>query len=81
MAEASLKKNTPKKNGYVLRVAGTVIDVQFEHTATPTILNKLIVSLSDNGKERSAALEVAQQLGDGIVRCIAIESLFGIRGG
>ena len=81
MAEASLKKNTPKKNGYVLRVAGTVIDVQFEHTATPTILNKLIVSLSDNGKERSAALEVAQQLGDGIVRCIAIESLFGIRRG
>lgn len=81
MAQASLKKNTPQKNGYVLRVAGTIIDVQFERTETPAILNKLIVSLSDNGKERSAALEVAQQLGDGIVRCIAIEPLFGIRRG
>ncbi|MCK5632294.1 F0F1 ATP synthase subunit beta [bacterium] len=79
MIEPSVKNNV-KSIGSVLRISGTIIDVQFERNDAPAIPNKLIIYLSEDGK-KTAALEVAQQLGDGIVRCIAIESLFGIRRG
>ncbi len=69
-----------KAIGHVLRVTGTIVDVQFERDHVPEISSKLIMYLSDD-QSTSAALEVAQQLGDGIVRCIAIESLFNVRRG
>lgn len=79
------KTNSVHKNvlGHVLRVSGTVVDVQFEQKHTPPILNKLIIELPFRNKKKSttASLEVAQQLGDGIVRCIAIENIFGIQRG
>lgn len=73
--QSSQKKNTI---GRVLRVSGTIIDVQFDHQAAPPILNELEVHIPGHNK---ASVEVAQQLGDGIVRCIAIETMFGIRRG
>lgn len=66
--------------GEVLRISGTIIDVQFKRNEAPAILNKLVVYLP-NGHDTTATLEVSQQLGDSIVRCIAIEALFGIRRG
>lgn len=79
-APDSLKKSNI---GYVYRVNGTVIDVQFERTHIPAILNQLFIELPTRNKKGSsrASLEVAQQLGDGIVRCIAIENLFGVKRG
>jgi F-type H+-transporting ATPase subunit beta len=76
--------NNQDKNqgaGTVLRVANTIIDVQFTQENTPHILNELKVLIPENGKERQASLEVAQQMGDGIVRCIALESVDGISRG
>lgn len=68
-----------KNEGYVLRISGTILDVQFERESAPPILNELEVDLPNgNGV---ASLEVAQQLGDGVVRCIAIENIFGITRG
>lgn len=64
--------------GRVLRVTGTVVDVEFVREHTPAILNLLTVKLT-NGV--TASLEVEQQLGDGIVRCMAIESIDGISRG
>ena len=70
------------KNGYVLRVSGTIIDVQFPREHAPKILNELQVLLpKKSGKTKRASLEVAQQLGDGEVRCIVIETIFGIKRG
>ncbi|MFC1845501.1 F0F1 ATP synthase subunit beta [Candidatus Dependentiae bacterium] len=90
MAQTSEKKTKEKKAktvsktdqnvGHVLRVSGTIIDVQFKRDQAPAIPNKLIVYLP-NGHDSTATLEVAQQLGDGIVRCVAIEAMFGIRRG
>jgi len=86
MAETSTRKNSKKTDGVVkaigevLRISGTIIDVQFGRDQAPAIPNKLVVYLSEDGK-KSAVLEVAQQLGDGIVRCIAIEPLYGIKRG
>jgi F-type H+-transporting ATPase subunit beta len=69
--------------GTVLRITGTIIDAQFPREHTPKIPNKLFVVIpAENGnKERLASLEVAQQLGDSIVRCVALEDLSGIRRG
>ncbi|GMU19754.1 MAG: ATP synthase subunit beta [Candidatus Babeliales bacterium] len=67
--------------GTVLRVSGTIIDVQFPRDAAPNILNELLIELPEDGKTTQASIEVAQQLGDGIVRCIAIDNIFGISRG
>jgi F-type H+/Na+-transporting ATPase subunit beta len=66
--------------GTILRVSGTIIDVQFAREHSPQIFNELqVVIPAHNGNpERRASVEVAQQLGDGIVRCIALENIFGI---
>ncbi len=69
--------------GYVLRVSGTIVDVQFPRDKAPNILNELYIELPKNGDGTTtkASIEVAQQLGDGAVRCIAIENIFNIRRG
>jgi F-type H+/Na+-transporting ATPase subunit beta len=67
--------------GFVLRVSGTVIDVQFPRESAPNILNELLIHFPDQKDHKPASIEVAQQLGDGIVRCIAIENIFGISRG
>lgn len=70
--------------GRVLRISGTVIDAQFPQGATPNIFNKLdvVIPQEDSTKpSRHVALEVAQQLGDGIVRCIALEDIANISRG
>ena len=65
------------KSGKVVQVTGTVVDVQFPIDAIPEIPFLLNIKIED----RLVAIEVAQQLGDGIVRCIAIESVDGISRG
>jgi len=74
---------TPIKNGYVLAVTGTIVDVQFSHEATPNILNELHILFPQHNGEphKKASIEVAQQLGDGAVRCIAIENIYNITRG
>jgi F-type H+-transporting ATPase subunit beta len=72
-----------QNQGHVLRVSGTIIDVQFPRESAPNILNQLemLIPTSDPNKPQRASLEVAQQLGDGVVRCIVIETVFGIKRG
>lgn len=76
------KQTTPVQEGYVLRVSGTIIDVQFPRESAPEILHELLIKFTDSqGKETTSSVEVAQQLGDGVVRCIAIDNIFGIHRG
>lgn len=67
-----------KTIGHVARVSGTIVDVQFDKEHAPSINDKLILSLSGDKK---AALETVQQLGDGLVRTIALESIDGVARG
>lgn len=76
-----MNNSLQSNHGTVLRVSGTIIDVQFQPDAAPNILNELLIDLPQNGKTVQASIEVAQQLGDGIVRCIAIDNIFGISRG
>ena len=73
-----------KKTGKVLRIGGTVVDIQFDQQSVPDINNKLLIVCPDEKNleyERYIALEVAQHIGDGAVRCIALEPLEGIMRG
>ncbi len=62
-------------NGKIVQVIGAVIDVEFERDAVPSILDALTVV------ETGLTLEVQQQLGDGVVRTIALGSSEGLSRG
>lgn len=72
--------NKKQSYGTVVRVTGTTIDVQFSEESAPKIYNELhvIIPAHNSKPETIASIEVAQQLGDGAVRCIAIDNIFGI---
>ncbi len=70
-----------KKIGKIISVNGTIVDVAFEHSDLPDILTRLIINApagETSMKSRSISLEVAQHIGDKVVRCIALEPLNGI---
>ncbi|MGQ3056379.1 MAG: F0F1 ATP synthase subunit beta [Nevskia sp.] len=61
--------------GKIVQIIGAVIDVEFPRDAIPKVYDALKVT----GTELT--LEVQQQLGDGIVRCIALGSSDGLKRG
>jgi len=66
-----------QSNGYVLQVMGPVVDVMFEEGALPAIHNALTMEILD----KTLTVEVAQHIGDGVVRCIAMSSTDGLKRG
>jgi len=62
-------------SGKVVQVIGAVIDVEFPRDSVPQVYDALSVS------EKGLTLEVQQQLGDGVVRAIAMGSSEGISRG
>ena len=66
---------TDRQNiGRVTEVKGPVIDVRFEEGTLPEILSALTI---ENGS-RTLVAEVAQHIGDNVVRCIAMSSTDGL---
>ena len=61
--------------GSIVQVIGAVVDVEFSRDAMPRIFNALTVDNTD------ITLEVQQQLGDGVVRTIALGSTDGLKRG
>jgi len=59
--------------GSIVQVIGAVVDVEFARDAIPKVFDALLV---DNTE---ITLEVQQQLGDGVVRCIALGSTDGLK--
>lgn len=62
-------------SGRIIQIIGAVIDVEFERNSVPKIYDALQV----DGTETT--LEVQQQLGDGVVRTIAMGSTEGLKRG
>ena len=56
------------KKGVITKIIGVVIDVRFDSDSIPSVLDALEVQ----GHEPRLVLEVQQQLGDGVVRTIAM---------
>ncbi len=64
--------------GRVSRVIGPVVDVEFPPDAIPEINNALTITYDLSGERTSMTLEVAQHLGDGLVRAIALKPSDGL---
>lgn len=62
-------------SGRIVQIIGAVIDVEFTRTDVPQVYDALVVDGTDT------TLEVQQQLGDGVVRTIAMGSTEGLKRG
>jgi F-type H+/Na+-transporting ATPase subunit beta len=69
--------------GTIVQTIGAVVDIAFPREGMPKVYDALV--LEDTGDaglaEKGLTFEVEQQLGDGIVRCIALGSSDGLRRG
>ena len=66
-----------KNTGRVVQVIGPVLDIRFESGRLPDLLNA--IEIDNDGTKITA--EVAQHIGDNVVRCIAMNSTDGLRRG
>jgi F-type H+-transporting ATPase subunit beta len=60
-------------SGKIVQIIGAVVDVEFPADSIPKVFDALIVD------ETGLTLEIQQQIGDGVVRCIAMGSSDGLR--
>ena len=63
------------QNGKIVQIIGAVVDVEFPRAAVPKVYDALLVL------DQDLTLETQQQLGDGVVRCIAMGSTEGLARG
>jgi len=68
--------------GKITQVLGPVVDVEFEQGKLPTILTALLITNPTiNDEPDNLVVEVAQHLGDNVVRCIAMDVTDGLMRG
>jgi F-type H+-transporting ATPase subunit beta len=68
--------------GKIVQVIGNVVDVTFEEGKLPPLFNALtITNPTIDDTEDNLVVEVAQHLGDNVVRCIGMETTDGLRRG
>jgi len=63
-----------KHIGKVIQVTGPVLDIRFKEGELPALLNAIEINIDG----RRLIAEVAQQIGDDVVRCIAMSSTDGL---
>ena len=66
-----------KNIGTVTQVIGPVLDIRFADNQLPALLNAIEVPVGD----RTVIAEVAQHIGDNVVRCIAMGATDGLQRG
>src|ERR1700755_447933 len=65
--------------GKITQVIGPVVDVEFPAGKLPSILNALTVSNANISSEKdNLVLEVAQHLGESVVRAVAMDATEGL---
>ncbi len=69
------------ENGRVVAIAGPVVDVEFPPHALPEINVALEIDLELGGERSVIVAEVAQQIGEGRVRCICLRATDGLERG
>lgn len=67
-------ENTLKNVGIVTQIIGPVLDIRFEENKLPDLNNAVTIDYDG----RHIVLEVAQHMGDNVVRCIAMNSTDGL---
>jgi len=78
-----MKSNGTSQNlGKIKQVIGPVVDIEFQPGHLPPIYQAVKVSNKANSdKEWNLVLEVAQHLGENVVRCIAMDATDGLTRG
>ena len=64
--------------GRVVRVIGPVVDVEFARDTIPELYNALTVDIELGELSKTLTLEVAQHIGDDMVRAIALQPTDGL---
>ncbi|MGH3361199.1 MAG: F0F1 ATP synthase subunit beta, partial [Nocardioides sp.] len=77
-AEENKTESTAGGTGRIARVIGPVVDVEFPVDSMPDMYNKLETQLELGGEKRTLSLEVAQHIGDGMVRAISLQPTDGL---
>ncbi|MBQ7606561.1 MAG: F0F1 ATP synthase subunit beta [Desulfovibrionaceae bacterium] len=70
-----------KNTGKIVQVIGAVVDVAFPDGNLPNILNALEIKNPNNANASDLVCEVAQHLGDNVVRTIAMDATDGLTRG
>jgi F-type H+-transporting ATPase subunit beta len=85
MTPTATAKKTPKSEkgpatgfGRIARVTGPVVDIEFPHDSIPAMYNALKSTVTLDGVGHEITLEVAQHLGDDVVRAIALNPTDGL---
>ena len=63
--------------GIIHQIIGPVIDIKFNEDEMPELLNAVVIRHND----KDIVTEVAQHIGDDVVRCVALSSTDGLRRG
>src|SRR5947208_16601707 len=74
--QAATKAETA--TGRVVRVIGPVVDVEFGRTSMPPLNQALTTEISLGELSKTLTLEVAQHIGDDMVRAIALQPTDGL---
>jgi F-type H+-transporting ATPase subunit beta len=64
--------------GRIARVTGPVVDIEFPHDSIPEVYNALETTITIGDEHTDITLEVAQHLGDDLVRAIALKPTDGL---
>lgn len=64
--------------GRIARVTGPVVDIEFPSDSIPEMYNALRTELNLGGEKSTLTMEVAQHLGDNLVRAIALKPTDGL---
>ncbi|GAA5068340.1 F0F1 ATP synthase subunit beta [Nocardia callitridis] len=81
MTAAVTQDNTSQTGateGRVVRIIGPVVDVEFPRGSIPALFNALHADIALKSVAKTLTLEVAQHLGDGIVRTISMQPTDGL---
>src|SRR5688500_17411306 len=76
--EEKKTKSGAGSSGRIARVIGPVVDVEYPVDSMPAIYNKLECELTLSGETKTLSLEVAQHIGDGMVRAISLQPTDGL---
>ena len=78
MTATAEKKTSTDTKGRVVRVTGPVVDVEFPRGSVPELFNALHAEIDYKDLAKTLTLEVAQHLGDNLVRCISLQPTDGL---
>jgi ATP synthase, F1 beta subunit len=75
---ATADTDTQTRVGRVVRVTGPVVDVEFPRNQVPELYNALTVEVAFGELAKTLTLEIAQHLGDNLVRAISMQPTDGL---